>query len=147
LDDLTVIYTIFLIPFLLFILLLIALTINRPRTLTLKVTGQGTTKPSPTTRRYKKGSTATVEAVPFPGWQFYSWKGGAEGNMNPLTIVINSSLTVTAEFVYGYGSVLNQEFQKRESVNFCRSCGFKNAGYNFCPNCGGKISEDETKIY
>jgi len=47
---------------------------------------------------YRPGATATLEALPDPGYVFTGWSGDASGNDNPLTIVMDGDLTVGATF-------------------------------------------------
>ena len=47
---------------------------------------------------YRAGATATLEALPDPGYVFTGWSGDASGNDNPLTIVMDGDLTVGATF-------------------------------------------------
>ena len=47
---------------------------------------------------YRPGATATLEALPDPGYVFTGWSGDASGNDNPLTIVMDEDLTVGATF-------------------------------------------------
>jgi hypothetical protein len=73
---------------------------NRPRSLTIDVDGEGgTTNPSPSVQKYKKGTQATVEAIPNSGWAFDQWSGDASGRQNPVILTMNSHRVVTASFV------------------------------------------------
>ena len=49
---------------------------------------------------YFPGTTATLTAIPDPGYTFSGWTGDASGTTNPLSIVINSNnKTIGANFV------------------------------------------------
>ena len=47
---------------------------------------------------YTNGDTVTLTATPNTGWVFDGWSGDETGATNPLTITINSNLTITATF-------------------------------------------------
>jgi pectate lyase len=47
---------------------------------------------------YIAGSSAALTATPASGWQFSGWSGGVSGTTNPLTVTVNSNLSVTATF-------------------------------------------------
>lgn len=47
---------------------------------------------------YQPGSTATLSATPAAGYLFGSWSGAATGTSNPLSLVVNSAISVIANF-------------------------------------------------
>ena len=47
---------------------------------------------------YLPGSMATLSATPSAGYVFGSWSGAATGTDNPLSLVANSSISLTANF-------------------------------------------------
>ena len=47
---------------------------------------------------YTSGTLVQLTAVPGPGFRFTGWSGDATGSANPLTVVMNTSKTVTASF-------------------------------------------------
>lgn len=51
---------------------------------------------SPASGTFNKGQTVT--AIPSTNFQFKNWSGGASGTANPVTITMNSNLSVTAVF-------------------------------------------------
>ncbi len=53
------------------------------------ITGSGT---------YEPDTTATITAVPNPGYRFTGWTGDASGTVNPLTITMDADKTVGATF-------------------------------------------------
>ena len=69
-------------------------------TLTINVNGQGTTDPTPGAHVYTKGTTVVVTAYPADGWSFVNWTGSVTSANNPLSIRMNSSKTITANFTY-----------------------------------------------
>ena len=56
---------------------------------------------------YRAGATATLEALPNPGYVFTGWSGDASGNDNPFTLVMNGDRTVGATFAPGRNSGRN----------------------------------------
>jgi uncharacterized repeat protein (TIGR02543 family) len=62
----------------------------------------GTTSPVPGTRTYDAGATVTIRGTALAGYRFAFWSGDASGSTNPITITMNSSKTVTANFIRGY---------------------------------------------
>jgi hypothetical protein len=67
--------------------------------LTTTVVGQGSIQIDPVKAWYRPGETVTLTAAHATGWLFANWSGGATGAANPLTLTLNSNLTVTATFV------------------------------------------------
>jgi uncharacterized repeat protein (TIGR02543 family) len=49
--------------------------------------------------QYQLGSSATLTAIPNPGYRFTEWTGDALGTSNPLTITMDDDKTVGATFV------------------------------------------------
>lgn len=74
---------------------------NRARSLTIIIEGEGgTTKPLPSTKKYKRGTQVTVEAIPDKGWTFGKWGGDFTGKLNnPINLILDSHLIITASFV------------------------------------------------
>jgi len=73
-------------------------TIQQRFNLTINISGQGTTTPSPGTHTYDEGTQVTVTAIPDPGWEFEYWSGDASGSKNPITITMSSDKNITAHF-------------------------------------------------
>ena len=66
-------------------------------TLTTNVVGEGTIEGNEGS--YVEGTTATLTATPAAHYDFVNWTYGSETSTdNPLTITVNSDLTVTANF-------------------------------------------------
>ena len=68
----------------------------RPRLIVLAT--NGVVNVNPVSTNYPYGATVTLTAVPNAGYQFVNWSGGASGNDNPLSLVMNGSKTVIANF-------------------------------------------------
>jgi hypothetical protein len=67
--------------------------------LSVNVIGSGAVATSPEQASYEHGTSVELTATADPGWAFAGWSGGASGNANPLTLVIDGDKTVTATFV------------------------------------------------
>jgi hypothetical protein len=69
--------------------------------LTITVTGSGSTTPSPGTTAYDEGSTVSVDAQPSAGWTLDHWEldGVNVGTVDPYSVTMNADHTLTAVFV------------------------------------------------
>lgn len=65
---------------------------------TIATTGQGSVSRNPNQTRYSSGSQVQLTAVAQPGNVFTSWSGAAAGSQNPITLTVNSNISVTANF-------------------------------------------------
>ena len=70
-------------------------------TLTVNVnpSGGGTVTKNPNLSQYSPGTVVTLTANAAIGYQFSNWSGAASGTSNPITVTMNSDLSVTANFV------------------------------------------------
>ncbi|MCC6348226.1 MAG: lamin tail domain-containing protein, partial [Candidatus Eisenbacteria bacterium] len=59
----------------------------------------GSVGKSPDQPGYANGAVVQLTATPVSGWHFDHWSGGATGSANPLSLVMNADLAVTAHFV------------------------------------------------
>ena len=70
-----------------------------PRTLTMQVSGCGTTSPSIGDHVYEHGTVVNISATPCPGWEFVNWTGPvASPSSQNTTVTMNADKTVTAHF-------------------------------------------------
>jgi hypothetical protein len=60
--------------------------------------GEGRVTNSPTANFYNNGQSVTVAALPNAGQSFTGWSGDATGSANPLSVTINQSKTIMANF-------------------------------------------------
>ncbi len=65
-------------------------------TLTTNVVGEGTIEGNEGS--YIEGTTATLTASPADHYDFVNWTGDVTSTDNPLTITVNSDMTITANF-------------------------------------------------
>jgi endoglucanase len=80
-----------------------AITVNgvvvpKQYTITTAVSGSGTIALNPAGGTYAEGTSVTITATPASGYQFSSWSGSITGTTNPVTVTINSNMSVTANF-------------------------------------------------
>jgi len=68
-------------------------------TLTINVSGQGTTDPSPGSHIYTDGYQVTITPSPASGYRFDYWSGDASGTSSTITVTMNSDMNITANFV------------------------------------------------
>ena len=64
--------------------------------LTVSTIGSGGVTPS--SGDYAGGSTVVLNAAPDPNYQFVDWEGSVTSSANPLSVVINGDMTLTARF-------------------------------------------------
>jgi hypothetical protein len=69
--------------------------------LNVTTTGDGAVQREPNQLLYAGGSQVRLTAVPKVGSAFSSWTGGLTGTQNPLTVTVNSDLSINATFVHG----------------------------------------------
>ncbi len=68
------------------------------RTLTIAVSGSGTTSPAAGSHTYPAGSAVEVTATPASGAKFTGWSGGATGTSEKVTVTLDSDKSLTATF-------------------------------------------------
>jgi endo-1,4-beta-xylanase len=67
-------------------------------TLTVSVSGSGTTSPSAGDHSYPAGSAVTISATAIQGFVFSGWSGTVTGSANPLTITMDGNKSLTGNF-------------------------------------------------
>ena len=68
-------------------------------TLTIQVSGNGSSIPTAGVHSYMKGAAVAITAIPDSGWQFDGWIGDiAEPDLTTTVVKINSDKAVTASF-------------------------------------------------
>lgn len=110
-------------------------TIN---TYTLNVTAtNGSVAKVPTQATYNYGSMVQLTATPSVGYTFASWSGDATGSSNPLTVTMNASKNITANFTV---VVVPPTIALGGAANFGAfggNAGITNQGLNTIINNGG----------
>ncbi len=66
--------------------------------LTVVADGFGTVTNKPRGTRFTDGTVITLTALPDPSQQFLGWAGDASGTQNPLSVTLNQSKVITAQF-------------------------------------------------
>lgn len=78
--------------------------------MTLSSETGGTTDPAPGTFRYDTGTEVTITAVPDTDYRFSGWSGDVPSgleNDNPLSIILDSDKSITANFLRQYSLTIN----------------------------------------
>ena len=81
--------------------------------LTVSTRGRGSVTRSPENATYEKDTKVTLTATPSEGWVFSGWSGSATGNQNPLSVTMDATKEITANFSTSDGKqdlVLNGTF-------------------------------------
>ena len=81
-----------------FFLRMNAPSIAPSRTVTVTASRGGSVTLSPTGPSYPMGTQVVLTAVSEAGFGFTGWSGDASGATNPLTVTVNQSLTINANF-------------------------------------------------
>ncbi len=66
--------------------------------LSISANGAGRATASPRANSYSTGQSVTLTATPEPGQLFTGWSGDASGVINPLTVTMNQSRSIIANF-------------------------------------------------
>ncbi|WP_187262777.1 malectin domain-containing carbohydrate-binding protein [Pontibacter beigongshangensis] len=66
--------------------------------LTVSTSGSGSVTKNPNQTSYASGTSVSLTATPTSGNQFTGWSGDASGTSNPLSVTMNSSKTIIANF-------------------------------------------------
>lgn len=67
-------------------------------TLTIQASTGGTTNPTPGTYTYDQGTQVQVTAIPNTNYEFVNWTGSISSTQNPVTVTMNSDMTIKANF-------------------------------------------------
>ena len=70
---------------------------------------------------YKKGSTATISAIPDEGYVFAGWSGDYSGLDNPATFTVEDDMTIYAKF-YEESSECGRLVKNLESLPYLMRC-------------------------
>ena len=73
------------------------------RTLTIGVSGQGTTSPRPGTYNYDDGQQVTIIATHSSSYQFDHWSGDVSSSSLTITVRMDSDKSIVANFKITYG--------------------------------------------
>jgi uncharacterized repeat protein (TIGR02543 family) len=66
--------------------------------LSVKILGGGSVTQSPNQTCYVKNNTVSLTSAPDAGWAFAGWSGDASGTNNPLSVLMDTTKNITANF-------------------------------------------------
>jgi len=72
----------------------------------------GSTEPKPGKYFYEFGTSVTIRAVPNSDYRFNEWSGDVIGVENPITVIIDSNISIRANFVRSIHPPLDFSGQK-----------------------------------
>jgi hypothetical protein len=82
----------------------ITLTVNF--SLSAAATAGGSVSRNPDQASYSPNATVTLTATPVYGFIFTGWSGDASGNANPLSVVLTTNKSITANFASTVGDLI-----------------------------------------
>ena len=74
--------------------------------LIVSVVGSGSVAKSPSQASYHYGDTVQLTATPIDDWSFLGWSGDFSISVNPVSVIINGSTSVTATFIQSASYIL-----------------------------------------
>ena len=89
--------------------------------LTVVINGHGTVNVNPRANVYSTGQSVTLTATSDAGQGFLNWSGDAGGTQNPLTVLLDHSKVINANFTAGPSFLVDKE----------RGDGFVPGGFRF----------------
>lgn len=123
---------------------------KRQYPLNLTIVGQGTVKEElislATNALYQSGSTVKLTALAAKGWQFAKWKGDLNSTDTTITLKIETTKNITAEFAeWPSVPAVNQELFS--NINWNDHVAGKNEPYDFNKDGIPDIVSYESTIY
>ena len=79
--------------------------IQNAYSLTVSIVGSGSVAKVPDQASYHLGDVVQLTPTPAAGWSFSAWSGDISGSLNPVSVIINGTTSVTATFVQNAYSV------------------------------------------
>ena len=67
-------------------------------TLNIGIVGNGGVSKSPAEDEFEEGTDVELTAIPYEGYEFASWSGNISSTDNPITVTMDSNISVTATF-------------------------------------------------
>lgn len=77
---------------------IIANCVQNTYSLSVITVGSGSVVKSPNQASYHNGDVVVLTATPASGWGFSGWTGAFVSNSNPVSVIINDTISVTATF-------------------------------------------------
>jgi hypothetical protein len=78
--------------------------------LTVEISGRGQVNVNPSGNVFTTGQMITLTAIPDPGQSFLGWGGDASGSQTPLTVTLNQSDLINANFTDAPSLRVNKQF-------------------------------------
>jgi uncharacterized repeat protein (TIGR02543 family) len=91
-------WTFLLVAILVTLSLLLSGCAKKEYSLTIAVSGEGTTVPATGTYTYQDGQSVTISATPASGWKFDGWSGDVTGSNITVSIRMDGNKSLTANF-------------------------------------------------
>lgn len=88
-------------------------------TVSVSVSGQGTTNPSMGSYLVTSGAIFTITAYPSTGWLFSHWAGDVSGTTPTIDIEVLTNLSIVAVFVQETGQIIELDRQIAASTDDC----------------------------
>tara|TARA_B100001250_G_scaffold394916_1_gene399322 strand:+ start:151 stop:1665 length:1515 start_codon:yes stop_codon:yes gene_type:complete len=85
---------------------------------------------------YEEGEEITITAIPEDGYLFQNWTGDENSSDNPLTIIMNDDINITANFFENYDYKVPSHYWKNEMNPFINLYGIA-AQFGFHHHMGG----------
>ncbi|MDG5816747.1 T9SS type A sorting domain-containing protein [Chitinispirillales bacterium ANBcel5] len=99
--------------------------------LSLHTEGNGFLEKSPNQEDFPSETVVEITASALSNWEFYEWSGDLDGNVNPVSVTMDSDKNITAVFVYtGEGDNPEPDFSLQ---------GFAGVGFEVTGGEGGEV--------
>ena len=108
-------------------------------TLTTNVQGSGSISLDLSGGVYDPGTDVTLTPDPDPNWSFHHWEGDLSGSANPVTLTMNSDMSITAVFTEDPGSPIRFEAEDMTLSNY----SIEAQGGNWSGGDGIKLSASD----
>jgi len=82
--------------------------------LTIETIGGGIVERDPGQSNYYQNSEVTLTAISDEGFEFLRWEGDLSGNENPVDLLLEGDVSITAVFARTYGAWQTQHFTEEE---------------------------------
>ncbi|HOX58544.1 MAG TPA: family 10 glycosylhydrolase [Candidatus Paceibacterota bacterium] len=111
------------------------------------VTGSGAVRLMLDAPGYAPNSTVSLAGVPAAGWVFTNWSGDISSTLNPLTILVTNSLSVTGNFVASPHDLILDNAQAVYTGGWTAGSsapGYYGADYRYSGTTGGPATATAT---
>ena len=88
--------------------------------ISVDISGRGIVSKDPDMRSYPKDTTVVLTATPRSGWSFTGWSGDKESSENPITVTVDTDISLNAGFertgVDTTEQVINGQFESESEL-------------------------------